>query len=156
MVFRGQQGVGPPALACLHMLPQPLVDTKSSSYLPHLSHFGRPTKRFWEVHKAFWAPRAPRAPQRHTKKWGPKRAKWSSGDQMESKGNQMDPKGTKWSPESRQGKPKPFQRHQRKPRGQTIYSQTPDQPPKRPTSGLAPLPPTSFLHFVLCRIWDSR
>ena len=57
---------------------------------------------------------------------------------MEPKGNQMDPRGSQMDPKGSQMDPKGSQRRskdtKRKPRGQDIYSQTPDPPPKRPTS----------------------
>ena len=87
--------------------------------------------------KSPWAPQGtPRQPQ------GPPK-----GPPRDPRGIPREPPGTPWGPQGAQGqpkgsqvdpkfKPKAFQSestgNQNKPRGQTIYQQTPDQPPARP------------------------
>ena len=95
-----------------------------------------------------YAPRHPKEPPMgpegpkgtpKTPKWTPKGSQMDpKGDQMDSKGIQMDPNGSQMDPKGSQMElkvaPKEAKDTTRKPRGQDIYSQTPDQPPKRPTS----------------------
>ena len=87
---------------------QPLVDIKIIKYLQHLSHFGRPTKHFREVQKAFWAPRASRAPQGHPNGiqreplGAPRVPKWSKRSQT---GSQRVPNGAPKKPHGPQRRP---------------------------------------------------
>ena len=78
-----------------------------------------------------YASRQPKEPPKGPKspKGTPKASKWTpKGSQMEPKWDQMDPAGSQMEPKGNQMEPKVA------PRGQAIYSQTPDPPPKRPTS----------------------
>ena len=79
-------------------------------------------------------PRAPRAPKGGQME--PQRE--PNGPQWEANGSQREPNGPQREPNGPQSRAKGNQRRskdtKRKPRGQAIYSQTPDPPPKRPTS----------------------